>query len=460
MLSHCLAVAMLVSSLLPYPADYIRRIGAAFDYSWTGDSITEYDIDSIGLGWYYEFHFNERPSNPPYALYVATVWRPVDAYKVDATQFAQAHPGLLWFIGNEPDNGGQTNMTPRAYAMGYHDYYKLLKAADPTAQVAIGGVTQPSLLRLRYLETVLKEYTLLYGAPMPIDVWTVHGYIMPENCSAGAGYPVGISDVSGARDCEYWPKHGDLATFKAQLINFRQWLKVQGYGDKPLIVSEFGILLSAAFGYDGNRVATYMVQAMDWMLTYGDCAIGLLVDDCRLVQQFAWFSVNFDGANGELFTNAGPPSVIGQRLQAYTTGIGEQLQWTPTPTLTATPTPTATPLPTLTPSATATATPTSTPTPTPTSTLTPTPMLTASATLRPVLTIPPVATALPTATLIADGDAATPDPGPLPTPDRGVLDDPAVTPRATPAADPSLAPTPTAGPVNPLWHIYLSTIYN
>ena len=446
MLNHCLAVAMLVSSLLPYPADYIRRIGAAFDYFWTGDAITDYAIDTLGIGWYYNFDFTAQPSAPPNAVYVATVYAPVNGYKTATAQFAQAHPGLLWFIGNEPDNGGQTNMTPQAYAIGYHDYYALLKAADPTAQVAIGGVTQPSLLRIRYLETVLKAYTLLYGAPMPIDVWTIHGYIMPENCSSGAGYPVGISDFSGAQGCEYWPKHGDLATFKAQLINFRQWLKAQGYGDKPLIVSEFGILLSAAFGYDGNRVATYMLQAMDWMLTYGDCAIGLLADDCRLVQQFAWFSVNFDATNGELFTNDGAPSVIGQRLQVYTTGIGERFQWTPTPTVT------PTPLPTL--------TPTATPIPTPT--------LTATATVLPVQTIPPVATALPTATLMADGDLSTPDPGPLPTPtalltttpERGVLDDLPATPSATSAPDTSLAPTPTAGPLNPLWHIYLSVIYN
>lgn len=447
MLNHCLALAVVIGSLLPYPADYIRRIGAAFDYAVTGDVITEYAIDDLGIGWYYEFHFNERPSNPPYAVYVATVWRPVDVYKAAAAQFAQAHPGLLWFIGNEPDNGGQTDMTPRAYAIGYHEYYNLLKAADPTAQIAIGGVTQPSLLRLRYLAAVLETYRTLFGEPMPIDVWNVHGYIMPENCSSGAGYPVGLSDFSGARGCEYWPKHGDIETFKAQLIGFREWLKAQGYGDKPLVVSEFGILLPAAYGFDGNRVATYMVQAMDWMLTYGDCAIGLSTDQCRLVQQFAWFSVNFDAANGELFTNAGVPSVIGQRLQAYTAAVGERLHWTPTPTVTATPT--VTPLPT------ATSIPTFTPTPTATATQ-----------LVPVITAPPPTPAstvpaipLPTATAMPVVETPTPVPSAFPTP--ALLDPLSPTSTILPERDVFGTPmvTPAADPLSPLWRNYLPAIY-
>lgn len=473
MLSHCLALAMLVGSLLPYPTDYTSRIGAAFDYSLTGDSITKYDIDALGIGWYYEFHFNERPSNPPYATYVATVWRPVDTYQTAAAQFAQTHPGRLWLIGNEPDNSGQTNMTPKAYAMGYHEYYTLLKAADPTARIAIGGVTQPSLLRMRYLATVLESYRTLFGAPMPIDVWTVHGYIMPENCSSGAGYPVGISDFTGGRDCTYWSKHGDVETFKRQLIEFRQWLKEQGYGDKPLVVSEFGILLPTAFGYDGNRVATYMVQAMDWMLTYGDCTIGLSTDDCRLVQQFAWFSVNFDAANGELFTNDGAPSIVGQRLQAYTAAIGAQLQWTPTPTVTPTPTPTATPTATPTPTATSTPTPTATATPLPTPTMTPTatplpplPTLTATMPAAPTVPAPPSLVATvpailsPTATTVAiDGvptavldetpTAADPLLRLTVTPDRNAPDEPTITPSATPLP-------PAAAPP---WHIYLPATY-
>lgn len=470
MLSHCLAFAMLVGSLLPYPTDYISRIGAAFDYFWTGDSITKYDIDALGIGWYYNFDFTVQPAAPPAARYITTVYAPITAYQTAAAQFAQTHPGRLWLIGNEPDNSGQTNMTPDAYALGYHAYYTLLKAVDPTARIAIGGVTQPSLLRMRYLATVLESYRTLFGAPMPIDVWTVHGYIMPENCSSGAGYPVGIRDFTGARDCTYWSKHGDIEIFKTQLIEFRHWLKVQGYGDKPLVVSEFGILLPSAFGYDGNRVATYMVQAMDWMLTYGDCTIGLSTDDCRLVQQFAWFSVNFDAANGELFTNEGAPSVIGQRLQAYTAEIGARLQWTPTPPATPTPTVTPTVTPIVTP------TPTATITPIPTATATPTPLPTMTATATPLPPLPtPLATPPPAPTVPAPPSSVATVPAILsPTATSVAVDGlptaepPTVTPdpllRLTSTPDRNAPNEPTTTPIPPAagppWHIYLSAIYN
>lgn len=490
MLNPCLVIALLLSSVLPYPADYVSRIGAAFDYFWTGDSIDEYAIDAVGIGWYHNFGATESPANAPAAAYIATAYAPIPIYQADTVAYAQQHPGLLWLIGNEPDNSGQTNMTPKAYAIGYHDYYTLIKGSDPTAQIAIGGVTQPSALRLRYLEAVLTQYTLLYGTPMPVDVWNIHAYILPENCSSGAGYPVGLSDFTGARGCDYWSKHGDIATFKAQVLNFRQWLKAQGYGDKPLIISEFGILLSAAYGYDNNRVATYMLQAMDWMLTYGDCEIGLVSDSCRLVQKFAWFSLNFDAVNGELFTNDRTLSSIGQQLQTYTEGIRQRLLWTPTPTPTATSTatPTATPTmtptvpptvpppPTWTPTATATptviATPTGTPTPVPTSpplalpTTTPTPVLpTATATATSTTTATPTATTavpivLPTVPTVPPLEPLPPTATATVLPDRAELELPTATPTAGlgPEATPAL--TPTVSSLAPLWHVYLATVHN
>ena len=75
-----------------------------------------------------------------------------------------------------------------------------IKAADPTARVAIGGVTQPTPLRLRCLETVLAAYREQSGAEMPVDVWNVHNFILWEEPDAfnffltavdpALGYPV------------------------------------------------------------------------------------------------------------------------------------------------------------------------------------------------------------------------------------------------------------------------------
>lgn len=383
------------TSTLPYPKDYKQRIGAAFDFyqNDTGDLITRYDVDGLGIGWYHEFHFTERPENPPLIEYVATVWRPEEQYKVAAADFAERNPGLIWFIGNEPDNAGQTNMPPHDYAVGYHEYYHLLKDADPTAKIAIGGIIQPSTLRLRYLDEVLSHYRRLYGVSMPIDILNTHAYIMPENCGSGAGFPVGVRDVSGGRECEYWNYHADLNVFKSQLIDFRRWQKASGYQDKPLIVSEYGVMLTPGHGYNSERVGSYMVATMDWMLTAGDCEIGLIVDDCRLVQRFAWFSINHWNTNGTLFQRNGGLTAVGERLKGYIEEIGMKVIETATPTATPTHTTTFTLTPTST--STETVTPTYTPTPTLalTLTLTPSPTATLTSSLAPTATTTPTSSA-------------------------------------------------------------------
>ena len=40
----------------------------------------------------------------------------------------------------------------------YHELYTLIKGADPTARLAIGGVIQATPLRLEYLTKVWNEY--------------------------------------------------------------------------------------------------------------------------------------------------------------------------------------------------------------------------------------------------------------------------------------------------------------
>ncbi|MEZ4661306.1 MAG: hypothetical protein R2911_27465 [Caldilineaceae bacterium] len=101
-----------------------------------------------------------------------------------------AHPGDLWILGNEPDRDTQDGRTPDAYAEFYHAVYTFLKARDPTAQVAIGGVVQATPLRLRYLDMVLSAYQALWGA-------AARGrFYGPRLCAArrpdvGGGHPAG-----------------------------------------------------------------------------------------------------------------------------------------------------------------------------------------------------------------------------------------------------------------------------
>ena len=37
--------------------------------------------------------------------------------------------------------------------------------------------------------------------------------------------------------------------FQQNIIDFRAWMAERGYGDKPLMVSEYGILMPAEYGF-------------------------------------------------------------------------------------------------------------------------------------------------------------------------------------------------------------------
>jgi hypothetical protein len=95
-----------------------------------------------------------------------------------------AQPGSVWIVGNEPDVIWQDNVTPERYAEIYHEAYTFIKERDPLAQLAMAGVAQPTPLGLAYLERVLLAYQEKFGEPMPVDIWTVHAFILREEAGS------------------------------------------------------------------------------------------------------------------------------------------------------------------------------------------------------------------------------------------------------------------------------------
>jgi hypothetical protein len=203
---------------------------------------------------------------------------------------AVSNPGSVWLIGNEPDVPWQDNTSPERYAELYHELYQLLKAADPTCQVAIGGVSQPTPLRMAYLDRVLSAYESQYGEPMPVDLWNVHNFILrEERGSWGVSIPPGMDGAVGTlyevRD------HDDLEAFKNQIVTFRRWMAERGQRDRPLVVSEYGILMPPDYGFDEARVQAFMYATFDHFLTATDEKVGYPRDGNRLVQWWAWYSL-------------------------------------------------------------------------------------------------------------------------------------------------------------------------
>ena len=268
-------------------------------------------LTELGAGWFLTWNSlapSGRPAGPEFARMVRVPRGQPNPDLATLADIAQRSPGSLWLIGNEPDVIWQDNATPEQYVQVYHDVYSTLKQADPASRIAIAGVSQPTPLRLQYLDRILALYRERYGAEMPIDVWNVHNFILPEQRGNwGVDIPPGIEANSGLLvDID---DHDNLARFQQQIVDFRRWMTERGFRDKELIVSEYGILMYEDFGFDYARVRAFMLGTFDYFLSATDSSLGLPTDGNRLVQRWCWYSLSdgqyptgnlVDQATGEL----------------------------------------------------------------------------------------------------------------------------------------------------------------
>lgn len=265
------------------------RFGVGLAYG----QITDYDLSRLLPGWYLDWRVRMPPTTMPEVAYAPMVSVNEDGFSPDPTTLLaaiDAMPGALWLLGNEPDVAWQGNATPEAYARHYHTLYTLIKGRDPTARVAIGGLSQPTALRIRYLERVLAAYEREFGAPMPVDVWNIHNFILREEADSwGVGIPPGFDETQGA--LYEIADHDDMEIFAQQIIGFRYWMWKQGQRNKPLIISEYGILMPPDYGFPPEAVKKFMGDSFDFFLSARDEEIGYPEDDNRLVQQWCWYSL-------------------------------------------------------------------------------------------------------------------------------------------------------------------------
>ena len=344
--------------------------------STSGDILRYPTIRGLAAGWYVNFGVDPEPARPSGIEHVQTVrlhqvtecWperirdREICPYVEPHTYTLTSPPtreelrtsvaanrGALWLIGNEMDRydwgvrdphnpgeyrvppGGQDEMLPQLYAHAYHELYHLIKEVDDTALVAIGGVIQATPARLWYLDTVWDTYRAHYGHDMPVDVWNVHNFILQETCTGhGADIPPGCppgvcKPNSGGAPC-YGTLYGDhrhnsLEIFDRQIRAFRQWMKDRGQQHKPLIVSEYGILYHHVGMEHPDLVRTFMQDTFHYFVNAKDCTLGYPADDCRLVQRWAWWSLDDRHFNryGRLFDpDSRTMTPLGQSFRAFT----------------------------------------------------------------------------------------------------------------------------------------------
>lgn len=305
----CLTLALIVARVDAEAIAIPCRVGVG-----AGEGIASYTTQQLArlrLCVYQEWKVQVHPPEPsgeqylqlvnlrettPHTYTVKYGWQQIN----DA---ALANPGSTWLIGNEPDCVYQNNLYPQTYAMAYHDLYSYIKLRDATAQVSAGGIVQATPARLAYLDIVLAEYQKLYNAPMPVDVWNIHNYVLSEDGTGwSTGVPRGVDIALAVHRIPQDTVNGDLA--HEQLVTFRQWMASNGYQGKPLIVTEWGGLPTNYF--DDDTVARFVItDSLHHMLNARDVNVGLASDDYRLVQGSLYFQldpwtpyeslINFDG---------------------------------------------------------------------------------------------------------------------------------------------------------------------
>jgi hypothetical protein len=269
-----------------------------------------FDVDQLKAGWYVDATIppcSVAPAGTERALLVQVH----AGYTVDLAWLGpqvDRHARTMWLIGNEPDCIWQDNVVPEEYARIYHDLYTFIKLRDPTSRISPGGIVQPSPLRLEWLSRVLDAYRSEYGEDMPVDLWNIHNGILPEKkLGWGAEIPPGIDATQGVlRDIQ---DNDNLEIFEGQVWAFRQWMADNGYAGQPLVVSEYGILMPELYGFDVDRVNRFMSATFDFFQNATDPELGDPSDEYRLVQRWAWFSLDIPpydpdkggGFNGNLF---------------------------------------------------------------------------------------------------------------------------------------------------------------
>jgi hypothetical protein len=194
---------------------------------------------------------------------------------------------------------------------------------------------------------VLAEYENRYGQEMPVDVWNIHVQILQEKAGEpGAEIPAGIDATEGVLYDYFSPETGyydnaNPVIFRRLVTEFRQWMKDNGFQNKPLIISEYGVLLPSTYiGYgDGygdkdfgdQVVKDFMRETFDFLVNAKDPDLGYPADDNRLVQQWLWYSLNdqpyhYDpvagtasGFNGSLFDYRDPTKLteFGEYFRYY-----------------------------------------------------------------------------------------------------------------------------------------------
>lgn len=239
------------------------------------NEVTAEQLDLLGPVWYYRYGYEgEELRGHARVLLVRPHFD-----SVAVRQALRQHPGAWWLVGNEPNDPFQDNLSPAAYAAFYHRFARLAWGVDRSCHLVPAGIANADW---RWAQAFRDSYVQQYGEPPRVAAWNIHNYILEPD-----------------RD------QLELSEFQARVIAFRQWMAQVGEADKPLLLTEFGVLFGAGLGgrpaEDPARIEAFVRGAVAWLAS------------TEYVQGWAWFANHTGGQfNGDLYLDNGELSVFGE----------------------------------------------------------------------------------------------------------------------------------------------------
>lgn len=232
-------------------------------------------LDALGDVWYCDYHYR-TPSAVGHPRLFMVRWGPFDD---DLAAVLRANPGAWWAVGNEPNDPHQDNRTPAEYVRFYHSFYRWAKRKDPRCQILPAGLANADW---RWAREFREEYRRQYGRYPRVDGWNIHNYLLDPHIDPY-----------------------DVAEFKRRILAFRHWMAEIGDADKPLFLTEFGVLYGAGCCErpvdPPEKAVAFMREAVTWLA------------ETDHVQHWAWFILNEAGEfNGGLWDAGGQLSVYGE----------------------------------------------------------------------------------------------------------------------------------------------------
>ena len=271
--------AWLVAVLFCSGCAVLHRDGSPFSTPFgvtIGDfPATAEQVHAIGPVWYMDYRWDSPTLEGHERLYVIRCWE----VKPDrgAIPSAMVASGSAWWsLGNEPNDPNQDNVSAEEYAELYYSFEGWAKDA-PRCRIVSAGIGNADWM---WAEAFREAFRERYGRYPRVDAWNIHNYMLEADLDPY-----------------------DLGEFQRRIVDFRRWMESIGDGDKPLFLTEFGVLYGS--GCCGRpidpreKIHSFMRDTVRWLR------------ESNLVTCWAWFVTYSDIYNGSLLTSEGQIDDLG-----------------------------------------------------------------------------------------------------------------------------------------------------